>query len=80
MPNPWARWPSWAVEFVAGAALELACLGPWIAWRVPAARLGLALAVSLVYELALDPNGWSWRDVGQRVVGQLAVELAAVVL
>jgi len=45
----------------------------WLYWLV-------GVALSLVYELWLDRHGWSWRDVLQRLFGQLLGELAWVTL
>lgn len=71
----WWTWPSWRVEAIGGAIIQVALhvWGPghdgWKYW--------LAGAVgSTIYELWFDRHGWSWRDVLQRVPGQVAGELA----
>ena len=70
----WDRWNSWAVELPVGAGgqILLHVWGPahplWLYWLV-------GLAASAIYELILDRHGWSWRDVGQRLVGQVKGEL-----
>jgi len=79
---------SWATELVAGAGLDLAARGPWMAesWRESAVlRVTWSTSASLVYEYAVEPwNGYTnagrWQDVGQRLVGTLALELLAKVL
>lgn len=82
-PAPfWWSWPSWVVEALAGLGLQLAlhAWGPghdlWKYWL-------LGILISVGYELWLDRHGWSWRDVLQRIPGQVAgellVALAAVV-
>lgn len=73
----WWSWPSWLVEAIAGVIIQLALhvWGPghdlWKYWLV-------GLLVSVVYELWFDRHGWSWRDVLQRVPGQIAGELAVL--
>jgi len=75
----WWNWPSWAVELPTGGGLQLALHAwgtahpVWLYWLV-------GVALSLVYELWLDRHGWSWRDVLQRLFGQLLGELAWVTL
>ena len=67
----WYGWPSWLVELLSGllvASVVQFVVG--VSWQAVA-----ALAASLTYEGALDKNGWSWKDVGQRAVG-IAVGLA----
>lgn len=75
MPAPfWWSWPSWIVELLAGLGLQLALhvWGPghpwWLYWLV-------STKISVAYELWLDRHGWSWRDVLERVPGQLLGEL-----
>lgn len=66
----WYRWPSWLVELLAG--LLVATLVQPIA---PFLLRGLvALAMSVYYEVFLDPNAgksWHhpWKDLAQRAVG-----------
>lgn len=77
-PAPfWWSWPSWRVEAIAGFGLQVALhwWGPahplWLYWL-------LGLAISVGYELWFDRHGWSWRDVLQRVPGQVAGELVVL--
>ena len=66
-----AKFPSLVVEIVGGlmlagavvAALALSESHPMLA------VFALATAISVLYETKLDPNGWSWKDVGQREIG-----------
>jgi hypothetical protein len=63
-------WPSWLVELVSGFAVSTGCW--WLLrWTGVWEQLAVSLALSLVYELALDANGWSVKDVAQREVGIL---------
>ncbi len=67
-------WSSWVVELLGGAAITgFAYLLSWMAsLDLPLLAAGLAAtAASVVYELSIDSNGWSWADVGQRQVGIL---------
>lgn len=69
---------SWTTELAAGAGQDLLVRGPWIAesWRNHLiGRLTLCFATSVLYEKAIDQNGWSWQDVEQRAVGTVATEL-----
>jgi hypothetical protein len=78
----WYRWSSWTVELLGGAGLTvLAYLVSCAAsLTLPLLAAGLAAtAGSVVYELSVDSNGWSWADVGQRQLGVLA-GLAVLVL
>lgn len=64
-------------EPAAGAALNLALRGPWVApaWRRPLPRLVVSQAISVGYELAVDPRGWArGRDVAPRLGGYLLTE------
>lgn len=63
-------------EYVAGAALNVALRGPYVAksWRRPVPRLALGLALSATYERFIDVNGWSNRDVGGRLEGFAVTE------
>lgn len=65
----WA-WPSWVVELIGGAVLV--GLFAWVGPR--ASRIAAELTLSLIYEKAIDPHGWSWADVALRGVGILLVE------
>jgi len=70
----WWSWPSWLVEALAGLGLQLALhwWGPGhAAWLYAA----VGLKISMLYELWLDRHGWSWRDVLQRIPGQVCGEL-----
>lgn len=58
-------WPSWAVEL--GSGLVVATLVQPVPLLLP--RVLFAVLLSVFYESVLDPNGWSWMDVGQRAVG-----------
>lgn len=75
----WWSWPSWVVEAIAGLGLQLALhlWGPghylWLYWLV-------GLKISVAYELWLDRHGWSWRDVLQRVPGQVLGEIIWAVI
>ena len=64
-------------EYVAGAALNVALRGPYVApaWRRPVPRFVIAQAISVGYELAIDVNGWSKADVGGRLKGYLLAEV-----
>lgn len=73
------RWPSLVTEILSGLllvgllALVAALLHGWLALAV------LATALSILFELRLDPNGWSLKDVAERELGiVLAVALLAV--
>ncbi len=73
------RWPSWVTEALSGllaVALVLLVMTLLHGWLV---LLVLATALSIVYELKLDPNGWSVKDCAQREVGIL-VGLAVAIL
>jgi hypothetical protein len=70
------RWtwglPSLVTEMLSGLlTTALACGLLWLAaFGVhPLSVLVLATALSLVYELTLDANGWSLMDVAEREVG-----------
>lgn len=58
----WWRWPSWIVESISGVVLGALLLG----WDSVVVRLVLGLIASVGYEVALDRNGWSLRDVLER--------------
>lgn len=80
----WYGWPSWRVELLSGT---LALVLVWAVFRLFSSRperlawLWLAAqGVSVGYELVLDPNGWSWADVGQRAVGITVAAAVAFVL
>jgi hypothetical protein len=70
----WWNWPSWRVEAIAGVIVQVALhlWGPghdvWKYWIAGA-------GISVVYELWFDRHGWSWRDVLERVPGQVAAEI-----
>lgn len=68
---------SWAVESAAGAGLNLALRGPWMeeGWRKPIPRALIFSGMSVAYEGLIDINGWSNKDVGQRLVGYAVTEL-----
>ena len=70
VPHFMWSWPSWVVELIGGGVL--AGLFCWVHPR--AARIAAALLLSGIYEKAIDPNGWSWADVGLRCVGLALVE------
>ena len=63
-------------EYVAGAALNVALRGPYVAssWRGVVPRFVLGVAISAAYEKFVDVNGWNSRDVGGRLVGYVATE------
>ena len=75
----WWTWPSWIVEALAGAGLQLA-LHAWGPGHVGWAYWLAGVGISIGYELWLDRHGWSWRDVLQRIPGQVAGEALAIVL
>ena len=54
----------------------IALHGPYVkpAWKAPLPNLAGAIAISAGYEAVIDPNGWSWKDVGQRAASSLIVE------
>lgn len=60
-------WPSWLTELISGiiAVILIWIAGPESFWRF---ALSVHL-VSVVYELFIDPNGWSIDDVVQREAG-----------
>lgn len=70
VPHFMWSWPSWAVEFIGGAVL--AGLFSWLNPR--ATRIAAAILLSVVYEKAIDLNGWSSADVLLRCVGIGLVE------
>ena len=70
----WWSWPSWLVEAIAGAGLQVA-LHLWGPGHPPVAYWLVGAAISVGYELWLDRHGWSWRDVLQRAAGQITGEL-----
>jgi hypothetical protein len=77
MPSVWIvptwmhGWPSLVVESAGGATLMLG-----LAWlHPPAVRWVSALAVSLAYERFIDPHGFSWADVLQRLPAMVGVEV-----
>lgn len=74
----WYTWPSWLVELVSGAVLQVALF----AWGGHSVALNLlaGLAVSAFYEWGLDRNGWEWVDVGQRFAGQAVILVVQAVL
>ena len=82
-PGKPVRVSSWVTELGAGAGLDLAARGPWMApsWRQSAGRRVLmSLSVSLIYEYAVEPwNGYTnaakWSDVAQRLAGTLGTEM-----
>ena len=60
------HWPGWLSETVGGVLLTLA-LAATFTWLPVWLAAGLwATALSGVYERWVDPNGWSWLDVGLR--------------
>ena len=73
-----AKLPSLVVEIVGGLLLAGAIVGALLlATAYPSLIvLLLATAGSVLYETKLDPNGWSWTDVGQRELGIIAVVIA----
>lgn len=76
--TPTASWPSWATEASSGAGLAVAMRGPWInpTWRRHfVIRMGMAAAVSASYERFVDWNGWSWKDVSERMAGTVVTDL-----
>ncbi len=63
-------------EIVAGAALNVALRGPYVApsWRRPIPRFVLGQAISLTYECTIDANGCSWPDMRDRLSGYVLTE------
>ncbi len=72
-PPAWVnRLPSVVTEVCLSAPAALA-LGMVATWSLSPFWVGLfATAFSLVYETAIDANGFSWKDVAQRQLGILA--------
>jgi len=71
------HWPSLVTEFVSGLALTAVLLAVILLLHGWVALFVLATVASGLYELRLDPNGFSWKDCAQREVGiVLAVALA----
>ncbi len=65
-------------ELLAGAALALLIRGPWVApnWRHSLlGRTTLIVGINVLYERFVDVNGWSTKDVGQRLEGSAGVEV-----
>jgi len=58
-------WNSWIVEILGGILLGLILLPLGWPWN-----LLTSLTISVIYERFFDENGWSWKDLGQRAVGQ----------
>ena len=77
----WEVWAQWLTERLGGFALELlsglllASVVQFLIDGVFAQYLVCTLA-SFLYEGVIDPNGWSWVDLGQRTVGIIAGLLA----
>lgn len=69
-------------EWVAGAALNVALRGPYIAlaWRRPVPRVVLGAAISAGYELGIDVHGWSWTDWGTRTASLVVTEVLIDIL
>jgi hypothetical protein len=70
----WWRWPSIVGELLSGGGLQLSLhfWGPLHPWWLYAPT---GLVISLFYERFLDRNGWEWKDVWQRALGQALGEL-----
>ena len=72
----WEVWAQWLTERLGGFALEvlsgllLASVVQFLVEGLFVQYLVASLA-SGIYEGFLDPNGWSWTDVGQRTIGIL---------
>lgn len=70
-------------EYVAGAGMNVALRGPWVArsWRRPIPRFLLAQTISLGYEGLVDCHSWNapghspWRDMRGRLLGYVAAEV-----
>jgi len=70
-------------EYVAGAGMNVALRGPWVArsWRRPIPRFLLAQTINLGYEGLIDCHSWNapghspWRDMRGRLLGYVAAEL-----
>ena len=72
MNHFWWNWPSWLVELVAGVVVTAgvaACVAAVSHWPTFLVRLAAVTAISLLYELFVDSNGWSLTDVLQREIG-----------
>jgi hypothetical protein len=67
-PHFWYSWPSWIVELISGLVLAAAVAG----WDSVLQRVVVGTILSVLYEVFVDPNGWSLKDVAQRQVGLLA--------
>lgn len=73
----WWKWTwlkSWMVEGISGILLGAVLLG----WRNVLVRLALGTALSVFYEIALDRNGWSLKDVLERQPTLTVVSLIPV--
>jgi len=64
--------PSPVLELASGLLLVALFVAIVLLLEGPVAVLALATAGSVLYEYRLDPNGWSWVDVGEREVGIIA--------
>jgi len=65
-------------ELLAGAILALLVRGPWVApaWKHSLlGRSAIIVGVNVLYERFIDVNGWSTKDVGQRLAGSAGVEV-----
>jgi hypothetical protein len=76
--SAWMAAHSLVTEIVGGLVLAGAVAGLLaLAGAQPSlVVLILASAGSYLYETKLDPSGWSWKDVGQRELGIIAVVIA----
>lgn len=72
----WEVWAAWLTERLGGLALELLSgilLASVVQFLVDGlgGQAAVCAVASALYEGLLDPNGWSWVDVGQRAIGIL---------
>lgn len=69
----WWTWPSWVVEGLSGALLQIS-LHLW-GHHAVGICLTAGCLISAIYEAFLDRHGWSWRDFLQRAIGQIVTEI-----
>jgi hypothetical protein len=70
-------------EYIAGAALNVALRGPYVApsWRRPLPRFVLSSGISFAYERFVDCHAWNtsghrpWEDLRGRLIGYIATEV-----
>jgi hypothetical protein len=76
-PPFWWKWPSLPTEILSGACCFVLGAGVAAAWSAAfglshpflVVTVQVATFMAFFYELALDRNGFEWRDVLQRCAG-----------